>query len=108
MLRAPSLLSEGIAARLGQHLDQLDLEVVDTSDAEGVARAVASRPQVVLFEARDTHIESPCPLSELLAAASPVRLIRLDADHDQIQLVTSEVRDVSRPGELLSLVLGSP
>lgn len=105
MLSTPSLLTEGVATRLGQHLDQVELQVVDSREADALARTIAANPEVVLFEARDGNVESPCPLVDLLAAAPVVRLIRLDPSEDQVQLLTSERRTVAEPMDLISLVL---
>jgi hypothetical protein len=99
------LFTQGIATRLGQHADQIELTVVDSRDADALARAMATRPEVVLFEARDVNVERPCPLRELIDAAPLVRLIRLDPSQDRVRVVTSEQRMVSEPIDLIGMVL---
>jgi hypothetical protein len=105
VLGTPSLFTEGIAARLGQHPDLIDLEVVDSRDANGLARTVANRPEVILFEEGEESMERPCPLMDLLVSGPKVRVIRLDASQDQIRVFTSEQRSVSEPRDLLGIVL---
>jgi DNA-binding NarL/FixJ family response regulator len=105
VLGKPSLFTEGIAARLGQHADQVELVVVDSREADAMARAIAARPAVVLVEANDEHVDRPCPLGDLLEAVPAVRLIRLDPSEDRIRVVTSEQRTVNDPIDLINVVL---
>lgn len=105
MLSTPSLFTEGIANRLGQHLDQVELLVVDSRDPDAVARTLAAKPDVILFEAQDGNVECACPLIHLLAAAPLVRVIRLDAGNEQVRLLTSEQKAVSEPMDLINTVL---
>ena len=107
VLATPSLFTEGIARRLGEHADQIELMVVDSREADAMARTMAARPTVILFEARDGNVEHPCPLGQLLETTPMVRLIRLDPSQDQIQVVTSEQRTVREPIDLISTVLAS-
>ena len=100
-----SLFTEGIAARLGQHADQVELVVVDSRDADAISRAIAARPAVVLVEANDEHVDRRCPLGDLLEAVPQVRLIRLDPSQDRIRVVTSEQRMVNDPIDLINAVL---
>jgi hypothetical protein len=105
VLAAPSLFTEGIAARLGQHADRIDLSIVDSRDTDAVARSIAARPAVVLLEAQDENVEGPCSLMDLMAAVPDIKLIRLDPSHDQVQVVISEQVTVREPMDLISLVL---
>jgi hypothetical protein len=105
VLSTPSLLTEGVATRLGQHLDQVELEVVDSRDVNALRKTIAAKPEVILFEARDGNVECPCPLVDLLAAAPVVRVIRMDSGQDQVQLLTSERRTVAEPMDLIHMVL---
>jgi hypothetical protein len=105
ILAAPSLFSEGIAARLGQHPDQIDLSIVDSRDPQALVKSAQTRPEVVLFEANDRNVEGGCPLAQLMASDEPVRLIRLDPSHDQVYVVTSERVNVSEPLDLINMVL---
>lgn len=88
-----------------QHLDQVDLHVVNSQDADAVARTLAIKPDVILFEAQDGNVECACPLVDLLAAAPLVRVIRLDVGNEQVRLLTSEQKAVSEPIDLISMVL---
>jgi DNA-binding NarL/FixJ family response regulator len=107
ILTAHSLFTEGIATRLKQHLDQIELQVVDSQSADAMARTIAAQPAVVVFEAHDEHVECSCPLAGLLDARPALKIIRLDPSHDQIQIVTSEQRAASKPMDLINMLLSS-
>ena len=104
VLTAHSLFTEGVANRLGQESERIDLEVVDSSDAAAVSKVMQDTPTVVLFEAHDVNVECVSPLVELLGK-SEVRVIRLDPVRDEVQVVTSHRRSLEEPKDLIDLVL---
>ncbi len=104
VLTAHSLFTEGVANRLGQELERIDLHVVDSSDADAVSKMMEDAPAVVLFEAHDENVECASPLVELLGKRE-VKVIRLDPGRDEVQVVTSERRSLEDPKDLLGLVL---
>jgi DNA-binding NarL/FixJ family response regulator len=105
VLKAPSLFTEGIAARLGQHPDEIELEVVDSRDAVRLASTMSNPPDVILFEAGDENVERHCLLVDLLTAAPGIKVVRLDASQDRMLVFTGEQRSINEPRELLRFVL---
>ena len=101
---AHSLFSEGVANRLGQESERIDLEVVDSRDTDALNRVLEDAPEVVLFEARDQNVECSSPLVELLGTRS-VKVIRLDPSRDEVQVVTSVRRHLKEPKDLIGMVL---
>jgi DNA-binding NarL/FixJ family response regulator len=101
---AQSLFTEGIANRLGQESDRIDLEVVDSRDRDALRRVLADTPSVVLFEAHDDNVECSSPLVELLGRPS-VKVIRLDPSRDEVQVVTSVRKHLDDPKDLIGIVL---
>jgi hypothetical protein len=104
VLTAHSLFTEGVANRLGQESELIDLEVVDSRDADAVSRVLADAPPVVLFEARDDNVECASPLVELLSR-DRVKVIRLDPSCDQVQVLTGERHGLQDPKDLIGMVL---
>jgi DNA-binding NarL/FixJ family response regulator len=100
-----TLFTEGIAARLGQRADQVDLIVVDSRQVDALAQAIAAQPEVVLMEAGDERLDRPCPWNELLDGAPQARILRLDPDQARIRVVTSEHRTIEDPADLINMVL---
>lgn len=105
VLTAHSMFTEGIASRLRKHPDQIDVQMVDSREPDCLARALAARPSVILFEADDENVHSHCPLDRLLEVAPEVKVIQLDRDQDQIQVITGELRIVKRPSDLVDMLL---
>jgi DNA-binding NarL/FixJ family response regulator len=104
VLTAHSLFTEGVANRLGQESERIDLEVVDSRDADAIARVLEDAPSVVLFEAHDDTVERASPLVELLGSRE-VKVIRLDPGRDEVQVLTSERRSLEDPKDLIEMVL---
>jgi len=105
VLTAHSMFTEGIATRLGQYLDRIDLKVVDSRDPACLKHIREAHPSVIVLETNDENVDRHCPLSEILADAPEVKVIRLDPDLDRIHVVTSELRIVHAPTDFISLVL---
>jgi hypothetical protein len=103
VLTAHSLFTEGVANRLGQEVNGIDLQVVDSRDAAAVSRFLDDAPDVIVFEARDENVECVSPLVEFLGKHE-VRVLRLDPERDEVQVVTSARRDLQDPRDLLGLV----
>ncbi|MGA9193314.1 MAG: hypothetical protein WBZ24_16430 [Anaerolineales bacterium] len=104
VLTTHSLFTEGVANRLGQQSDRIDLVVVDSRDAAALSRVLEDAPAVVVFEARDENVECVSPLVELLGNRE-VRVIRLDPGRDEVQVVTSQRHNLEDPKDLIGLVL---
>lgn len=105
VLTAHSMFTEGVATRLRQHLDQIDLFVVDSGEPDCLTKVKQARPTVILLEANDENTERFCPLGEILEAGPDVRVIRLDPDLDRIHVVTSQVHTVNAPTDLISMLI---
>lgn len=84
-------------------MDSIDLQVVDSRDAAAVSRFLDDAPDVILFEARDENVECVSPLVELLGKHE-VKVIRLDPELNEVQVVTSARRDLEDPRDLLGLI----
>lgn len=105
VLTAHSMFTEGIAARLGQFLDQIDLQVVDSRGPGSLAHIRDAQPAVVVLEANDENIDRFCSLDEIMAVAPEVKVIRLDRDLDRIHVVTGELRTVDQPDDFIGMLL---
>jgi hypothetical protein len=99
------MFTEGVASRLGQHRDRIDLELVDSRDSDCLAKIREARPAVIVLEADDENIERFCPLGQILAAAPEVKLFRLDPGLDRIHVVTGELKSVNEGTDLISMLL---
>jgi hypothetical protein len=104
ILSGRSLFVEGVANRLRQHLTEQDVHTVDARQADALAQVLAIQPTSVILDATDADVTQHCPLDELLNALPRLRLIRLDPQQDQMQVVTSQQRPVGRVSELIEVI----
>jgi hypothetical protein len=89
---------------LRKHEDWLDLHVVDADRIDALQQVVSAGPSAVILDADDPQVARHCPLSQLFRALPQVRVVRLDPERDQIQLVTSEQRLAADIADLIEVI----
>jgi DNA-binding NarL/FixJ family response regulator len=104
ILSGKTLFTEGVAARLRTHEDWLDLHVVDADRGDALEQVVSARPSAVILDADDPQVTRHCSINELFQALPEVRVVRLDPERDQIQLLTSEQRLAAGFADLISVI----
>ena len=104
ILSGRSLFAEGVASRLRQHLERFKLHTVDSRQDDALAQVVAVRPSAVILDASDPNVTDHCPLNTLLEALPSLKIIRLDPQRNQVQVVTSEQRQATEVSDLISLI----
>ncbi len=93
-----------MAARLRQHREWLDLHVVDADHTDALDQVVGARPGAVIVDAGDPAIMRHCSLSQLFRALPEVRVVRLDPERNQIQLLTSEQLVAADISDLINVI----
>lgn len=104
ILTGRTLFAEGVAARLRQHEDRLDLHVVDGGDEMAQSHVLDARPGTLILDATDPDVQRRISLTEVLQALPGLRVIRLDPEHNLVQVVTSEQRPASDIGALIDVI----
>ena len=104
ILSGHTLFTEGVAARLRKNEDRLDLHMVDADRGDALQQVVSARPSAVILDADDPQVTRHCSISELFQALPNVRVVRLDPERDQIQLLTSEQRLAADIADLISVI----
>jgi len=104
ILSGHTLFTEGIAARLRKHEDWLDLHMVDADRGDALQQVVAAKPSAVILDADDPQVSRHCSLNQLFMALPEVRVVRLDPERDQIQLLTSEQRLAVDIADLIDVI----
>jgi acyl-CoA synthetase (AMP-forming)/AMP-acid ligase II len=104
ILSGHSLFAEGVASRLRQHLQRVELKVVDPRQTDAMAQIVAARPSTVILDVFDPEATQIFSLSKLLLLFPALKVIRLDSQQQKIQVVTSEQRWVDEIGELIDMI----
>jgi len=104
VLSTRSLFAEGIASQLRRHLDTIDLRSVDCQQRDAMAQIAAFQPAVVIVDASDPDIDARCPLSDLLQTFPSLKVIRVDPQDQQVQVLTSERRTAGTVDDLVGLI----
>lgn len=107
ILSAQPLFAEGVASRLRQYLQHTELEIVDPRKPEAMTRIVAVQPDIILLDVTDTEATNFCSLSKIWLSLPALKIIRLDPQHGQIQVVTSEQRPAVEVRDLIEVIEAS-
>jgi hypothetical protein len=104
ILSSGSVFVESIASRLRQQLAASKFQTIDSRQADALQQVIAAQPALVIAEAADNRLEQVCPLNSLLAALPKLTVIRLDAQQERMQVVTSEHRPSSGMNGLIAVI----
>jgi DNA-binding NarL/FixJ family response regulator len=104
ILSGRSLFVEGVASRLRQHIEHIDLFNVDSRRADALEQIVAVQPAAVILDATDPDVGEHCSLGRMLQAMPRLRVVRLDPQQQQVQLVTSEQRMAGDVSALIDFI----
>lgn len=104
ILSGHSLFAEGVASRLQQYLQQVELAIVDSRRPDLMAQITAAQPSILILDITDAESMRVCSLSQLLHLLPTLKIIRLDPQEDQIQVVSSEQRPVAKVRDLAEFI----
>lgn len=104
ILSSHLLFAEAIAGRLHQHLEQITHKIVDPRQPDAMTELVAARPAIVILDVTDTEVNQLCSLSQLLLSLPGGKVIRLDPQQEQIQVVTSKQQPVVEVRDLIEVI----
>jgi hypothetical protein len=65
------------------------------------------QPSSVIMDASDTDVAELCPLPEILMAVPAVKVLRLDPQREQVQVVTSEQKVAGQVRDLVDMIMGT-
>ena len=104
ILSSHSLFAEGIASRLRQHLQSVEFEIMDPRQPDAMAQIAATQPSIVILDGTDSGATQSCFLSKLLLTFPKLKVICLDPQQEQIQVVTSEQHRAVKVHDLVEVI----
>jgi hypothetical protein len=104
ILSGRSLFAEGLAARLSRSPGGHELLSVDARQDDALERVIGLRPEAVLLDSSDEIVMRHRPLMHLLAALPELRIVRVDPQTNQVQIVSSQQHAAGRVDDLLALI----
>ncbi len=107
ILSGHSLFTEGVASRLREHIDQLELKVIDPRGTDALGQIKMYQPSAVILDSADPEVAELCPLNEILMTVPEVKVVRLDSRRAQFQVVTSEEKVAGLVKDLVDVIMPS-
>jgi len=104
ILSSQLLFAEGVAQRLRQQLQHPTLTIVNPGLPNAMAKLLAAQPSVIILDVADPKVQRLYCLSELLLLLPVTRIIRLDPQQNQLQLVISEQHPASEVRDLVEVI----
>lgn len=99
-----SLLSGGIASKLGELSSSLRISIVDT-ELDNVQQALTTdQPGYIILDASDTGICQSYPIPKLLEWAPKAKVIRLDMTSDIVRIFSSQEFHVRQTTDLFHII----
>jgi len=99
-----SLLSGGIASKLREYKESLDVQTLDLK-AKNVLKVLKQKaPDVIILDAGDSKICAKTPIVKLLEAAPNAKVIRLDLESDSVKVFSSTEKKVAHAHDLVKLI----
>jgi hypothetical protein len=108
ILLGHSLFTEGVASRLRQYPERVDVRFVDPQQPDYIEKISGIQPTAVIMDAADIETTRCCILCELLAALQNVTVVRLDVQQNDIQLITSMQQQFNEVRDIVDIIDQSP
>ena len=105
VLSSRSLFTEGVASRLRQQLGDVQLQTIDARQANALEQVIQAQPAALILDAGEMPLAQDCPLTQLWNALPDLKIIRLDPQRKQVQVLTSQQRPAGEARDLLDLII---
>lgn len=104
ILSGHSLFAEGTASSLRQKATALTIEVIDPREPDVLFQIQKHQPDTVILDGGDATLRTNCPLDAMLRTVPNLRIILLDLDSEQIQIVTGENHTAESAADLIEAI----
>jgi hypothetical protein len=104
ILSNKTLLVEGVITRLQQYESRVELHVLDLNRLNLLAKITEIQPTAIILDDKDPLVSQAIPLDRLLRELPTLKVIRLDAQRLQTQVIRSEQYCVAEVCDLLELI----
>ena len=108
ILSSHSLFAEGVASRLRQYPQRVNVQFVDPQQPDYIDQIKTIRPAAVVVDAADTDNSQCCLLCDLLIASLNVTIIRLKVHRKDVQIIASAQRPFNEVKDIIDLLEQSP
>ena len=99
-----SLLSGGLASKLGEYSPMLKVRMLDFESPNVFQALQDEPPAVIILDAHDSNVCQRLPIARLMEWAPQAMILRLDLEKDSVRVFSSIERKVTRASDLLELI----
>lgn len=104
ILSEHSLFTQGVATRIQQFPDQVQIHFINPHDADSLEQIADIDPAAIIISSREGGSNKNCLLCDLISYFPMVRVIRLAVDQNPVQIITSEHSQLDEVRDLLALL----
>ena len=99
-----SLFAEGVASRLREYPQRINLHFIDFQQSDYLSQVNASQPAVVVIDGANIDETQSCLLCELLTSLSDVIIVLLETHKNDIQIISSVFYPLNAVSDILAIV----
>ncbi len=107
ILSGHSLFAEGTASSLREHGEGLELDVLDPGKPDLLEQIASAQPTVVILDSTDPELIQRGILEKLLKVVPTPKLMLLDSQAEDVQILTCEHRRAGEVRDLIDLILAN-
>ncbi len=104
ILSDKSLFIEGVASRLQQYLQQMTIQFIDPRQPDVITKLIEAQPSIVLIDSTGSKKAQWCSLHNLIFLLPSLKIIHLDLQQKQVQVITSKQYLVKEVRDLLGVI----
>jgi DNA-binding NarL/FixJ family response regulator len=105
MIAGHSLLLEGVASRLLDLTEDVELHTFDPQALDLLKVVAGSKPEVVLLDEQDPLVRERCALADLLRELPEARILLLNSERSDLQIITNRRIRIENSEALLDHIL---
>lgn len=105
LISGQSLLVEGVASRLKSHLDKMVPKLLSPHEDDVLSRLILLQPAAIIFDSRDPGARKVCALPDLLHLLPETKVMILDSQQSELQIISSQREAIADAQALLEQVL---
>ena len=104
VLVGSSLFARGVFNRMKQYLDESELRIVDNYLPDALQQVIEAHPSVLILDVGDPEVLKNFSLDLLMASVPDLKLIRLDPQSPNTQVIQWEKHLVSDTHDLIGII----
>jgi DNA-binding NarL/FixJ family response regulator len=107
LIAGQSLLLNGMASRLHNHAEQIDVELFDPNDESLIRQLQASPPSIIVMDAHDPELGNAPRLTDLFRLLPSVQVMMLTSERSDLHIISSRHIDIHDSEALFEQIMAA-